>query len=54
MENEQALSHCEKVGELDVAIVVTCTFNLVRFPITKYPDTNVHGIPHFKNSSHSP
>ena len=42
MENEQALSHCEKVGELDLAIVVTCTFNLVQFPITKYPDTKVY------------
>lgn len=54
MENEQALSHCEKVGELDLAIVVTCTVNLVQFPITKYPDTNIHGIPYFRNCSHSP
>ena len=54
MENEQALSHCEKVGELDLAIVVTCTVNLVQFPITKYLDTNIHGIPYFRNCSHSP
>ena len=37
MENEQALSHCEKVGELDLAIVVTCTVNLVQFPIQNTP-----------------
>ena len=42
MENEQALSHCEKVGELDLAIVVICTFKfgtICNYRILRYKYT---------------
>ena len=46
MENEQALSHCEKVGELDLAIFVICTF--------KFDTISNYRIPRHKYTWNSP
>ena len=46
MENEQALSHCEKVGELDLPIVLICTF--------KFGTISSYRIPGYKYTWNSP
>jgi len=55
MENEQALSHCEKVcRRIGSSNSCYMHFQLGAISITEYPDVNIHGIPHFRNCSYSP